>query len=222
MRIRELIEGVTFREFRELAIREGWTTQKLTDELKGKFGGPVHSDFYERPLRYFEQVLSPDRRKEEIVIPYLCIIELYIAVTRLEPTDRTKIVTRRCACGCGSAVWRGRRYAARTCQQRGPASRTAAETGRDDHKHPDDPGSMARVGVPEGLATRDIASERVIDSEYVAPSVSRVPSAQTNHSCEECGGGFPWSGKGPRPRRCGDRCRKRAERRRLRDVGKSP
>jgi hypothetical protein len=74
------------------------------------------------------------------------------------------------------------------------------------------PDAIPFAGVPEGLATRDMASERVIDTEYLTPSLSRVPPAQT---CGECGEEFPWSGRGPRPRHCGVRCRKRAERRRL-------
>ncbi len=216
MPIREFVEGVTFREFRELAARVGWTAPKLAAELKGKFGGPVQSDFYERPLTYFDRVLSPDRHTEETVIPYRCVVELYMGTTRLNPAHRTnQIVTRRCACGCGSATWGSRRYAARTCQRRGPAPGLTVEDHEDDG-HPD---GIPFGGVPEGLATRDMASERVIDPEYLAPWMSRVPPAQTSPLCEECGGGFSWSGKGPRPRHCGARCRKRAERRRLRSVG---
>jgi hypothetical protein len=125
-------------------------------------------------------------------------------------------VTHRCACGCGSAAWGGRRYAARTCQQRGPAAQALVEGDENDlglARRLDD---MPLGGVPEALGTRDIASERVVGPEPLPTSTSRVPASRTDPLCEECGEGIPWSGKGPRPRHCGARCRKRAERRRLR------
>jgi hypothetical protein len=104
--IREFIEGVTFAEFRALAARRGWTAEELAERFKGKCGGPAESDFYERPLTYFQRVLGHDSRTDEIVIPYRSVVEVYVNTTRLEPADPGKLVVRRrCACGCGSAAW---------------------------------------------------------------------------------------------------------------------
>src|SRR5262245_50976052 len=112
MRIREFVEGVTFGEFRQLAARRDWTAEELAERLKGQFGGPVESDFYERPLTYFQRVLAHDSTTEDIMIPYRCLIEAYVNATRFTPADpASNGVSRRCACGCGSAVWGKNRYA---------------------------------------------------------------------------------------------------------------
>jgi hypothetical protein len=208
MPVRELIEGVTQAEFRALANLLGWTADDLAQRFKGRFVGVT---------AYFEHLLRADRRTDDTVIPFRCVIELYITMTRRPLANVTEpIVIRRCACGCGSAAWAGRRYVAPTCQQRGPAAQLSLDGDVNRLGLARSLDDLRFAGAPEALATRDIASERVVGPEPLPTSMSRVPASRTDPLCEECGEGFPWSGKGPRPRYCGARCRKRAERRRLR------
>jgi hypothetical protein len=116
--LREFREGVSFRDFRVIAAREGWTVDSILDHVgRGTFGGPAASPFYEPPTAYLARVLRKGHAvDDDHVIPYRCLIALYVEATRL-PKARP-IPLRRCACGCGSPVF-GRRYAAESCRTRG-------------------------------------------------------------------------------------------------------
>jgi hypothetical protein len=94
---------------------------------------------------------------------------------------------------------------------RADCRRCAADHGRDDDRD-----IVPLPGAAEGLATRDMHGFEGVATQVPPCSMSRVPAPQNDPLCEECGDEFSWSGKGPRPRHCGTRCRKRAERRRLR------
>jgi hypothetical protein len=109
--IREFVDGVTFREFRAVAEREGWTVADILDRIgPSAFGGPSTSWFYESPTAYLTRVLRRGHTVDnDTVIPYRCLLQLYVEATRYSRAIPQAI--RRCACGCGSAVVPGTRPA---------------------------------------------------------------------------------------------------------------
>ena len=118
MNAREFEEGVTFREFRMIAARESWTVESILDAVgRGTFGGPASAYFYEPPNAYLGRVLRKGHAADDDhVIPYRCLITLYVQATRLAKATARPL--RRCACGCGSPVFARRLYAAASCRIR--------------------------------------------------------------------------------------------------------
>jgi len=116
--IREFREGVTFREFRTAATRHGWTVESILDRVgPNAFGGPVTSRYYESPRTYVTRVLRRGHTVDDAyVIPYRCLIGLYVEATRLPRAIRD--ATRRCACRCGSPVYGRQQFASSACRAR--------------------------------------------------------------------------------------------------------
>jgi len=91
---REMVLGVSFRDFAALARKKLWTGEYLAREFKGAIEGEPASSFFGRVLGGDP---SPD-----VVIPYLRIIRAYLtAVSELIADRRLRV----CACGCGSPVF---------------------------------------------------------------------------------------------------------------------
>ena len=116
--IREFVDGVTYREFRAMAARDGWTVERILEHVgPNAFGGPSASLAYEPPAVYLRRVLRRGHTiDDDVVIPYRCLIQLYVEETRLERAIPTG--ARRCSCGCGSPVFGRRNYAATSCRVR--------------------------------------------------------------------------------------------------------
>jgi hypothetical protein len=119
-RRREWSEGVTFREFRQLAQRCGWTPESVAAALAARgangWGGPRESPHYERSGTYLHRVLRRGHAADDDqVIPYRCVIALYVEATAppLLPPD-----VRRCRCSCGSPVYGTHAYATPGCRVR--------------------------------------------------------------------------------------------------------
>jgi hypothetical protein len=148
---REWTDGVTFREFRRLAITRGWTVEQLTERIgAGTFGAPRSSPYYEAPSAYLHRVLRRGHTiDDDLVIPYQSLIEVYIDETTA-PSDGLD-AGRRCACGCGSPVFGRRSYAAISCRMR--AYRQRGESDIRDHKNspekPEQDGTLIRNGFWE-------------------------------------------------------------------------
>jgi hypothetical protein len=115
---REFREGVAFRDFRIIAAREGWTVESILERVgRGMFGAPASSPFYEPPNAYLARVLRKGHAiDDDYVIPYGCLITLYVEATRFAKAIGEPL--RRCPCGCGSPVFGHRRYAASGCRRR--------------------------------------------------------------------------------------------------------
>jgi hypothetical protein len=120
-------EGVTFRQFRWLAVRYGWTAEQLVERVgAGAFGGPRSSPYYETPAVYLARVLRKGHAiDDETVIPYSCLIRLYVNETTPRAVGRDGI--RRCRCGCGTPVFGRQRYAAVSCRMRAYRERGESE-----------------------------------------------------------------------------------------------
>jgi hypothetical protein len=119
-RRREDTRGVTFGEFRALASVRGWTAEAVTALLAARgatgFGGPRSSPYYETPKAYLYRVLRRGHARDDAaVIPYGCLIQLYLE--HVTPAPALLDAVRRCACGCGSAVFGRRRWAADACRK---------------------------------------------------------------------------------------------------------
>jgi hypothetical protein len=91
--IRELVDGITFRQFAAMAELMHWTVEELVTEFRGIAGGETTSSFCSRVLRG-----DPDWN---VVIPYRRMILKYVRAVHHLIADG-KI--RACACGCGSPV----------------------------------------------------------------------------------------------------------------------
>lgn len=125
--LREFREGVSYRDFRLIAAREGWTVESMLERVgRGTFGGPASSPFYESPAAYLTRVLRRSHAiDDDRIIPYRCLIALYVEATRLPKAH--PVTLRRCACGCGSPVFGGRKYAASGCRKRAQRQREFAD-----------------------------------------------------------------------------------------------
>jgi hypothetical protein len=118
--IREFLDGVSFREFRAMASAYTWSVDRILEHIgPHAFGGPSTSPYYESPTAYLTRVLRPAHAvDDDLVIPYRCLIQLYVEQTRLPRATRSD--SRRCRCGCGSPVWGTYHFAADSCRRRGP------------------------------------------------------------------------------------------------------
>jgi hypothetical protein len=126
---REWIEGVTFKAFRWLALRVGWTPDTVAALLVAHgangWGGPREGPYYEAPKAYLHRVLRRGHTiDDDQVIPYHGLIALYVEATTPAAVGEEG---RRCACGCGSPVFPRHRYASRTCRQRVVRRRPVSE-----------------------------------------------------------------------------------------------
>src|SRR5262245_22387418 len=150
--VREFTAGVTFRAFRQVAARRGWTVDGLLVLLAARhetFGGPRESAFYEPPKAYLHRVLRRGHAgDDDHVVPYRCLIRLYVeAVThdgRLSPGERP------CVCGCGEGVRGRRQYATAACRKRAERERRVSGVR-------DCPDRPQNLHVPQGLF-RDISA----------------------------------------------------------------
>src|SRR5262245_20481741 len=116
----EWSDGVTFKQFRWLAARCGWTPDTVASLLATRgangWSGPRDSAYYEAPKAYLHRVLRRGHAiDDEHVIPYRCLIQLYVETTTPRGVGEDGP---RCACGCGRSVFPRHRYATRTCRQR--------------------------------------------------------------------------------------------------------
>lgn len=129
--IREFTEGVTFRAFRQLAARRGWTVDAVLALLvrrgADRFGGPRSSPFYESPRHYVARILDRWHAHEtdDVVIPYRCLIALYVEA-RVQDGPRAP-GDAICACGCGRAITGRYRYASGACRVRALRQRRVSQ-----------------------------------------------------------------------------------------------
>jgi hypothetical protein len=85
-RRREWTEGVTFKAFRWLAMRCGWTLDTVAALLVARgangWGGPREGPYYEAPKAYLHRVLRRGHAiDDDVVIPYRGLISLYVEAT---------------------------------------------------------------------------------------------------------------------------------------------
>jgi hypothetical protein len=119
-RRQEWTEGVTFKAFRGLALRSGWTPDAVAALLAARgangWSGPRSSPYYEAPGAYLHRVLRRGHTiDDDVVIPYRSLIALYVEATTPGVVGDD---VRRCACGCGSPVYGRHQYAAAACRNR--------------------------------------------------------------------------------------------------------
>jgi hypothetical protein len=97
---------ITFKQFRDVAKRLGWTIDSLADQVRGEI---------DEPRRTIERILKTG--PSETVIPYTCLIELYqnAAATpaNWKPTGKGY-----CADGCGQRVMGRQKFASDACRKR--------------------------------------------------------------------------------------------------------
>ena len=105
-----MVRMVTFREFRDLARKRGWTVDFLVEHFRGKFGdrGDVR--------RLFEDIMH-QRRFNENLIPYRSVITFFETELGYHQAETGR--EHRCACGCGMRVFDRRKWASETCRKRG-------------------------------------------------------------------------------------------------------
>jgi hypothetical protein len=88
---------VTFKDFATLARRRGHTAQSLAARFRGKI---------ENPIEFFDRVMScryKGENRSDVVIPYRSVIEFH--QVELHYFGDLNANHRRCACGCGQAVF---------------------------------------------------------------------------------------------------------------------
>ncbi len=116
--MRELVEGVTFRQFAAMAKRMGWTAEELGAEFRGVAEN-------EPAVSYFARVLRGDP-DWNVVIPFRSVIAKYVrAAANLIADGRL----RACACGCGSPVFGRDRLAWPDCKALSGTVGTPAKRG---------------------------------------------------------------------------------------------
>jgi hypothetical protein len=119
-RARALLEGVTFGAFRQLVARRGWTAASVAALLAARqatFGGPRSSPFYESPTAYLHRLLRRGHASDDArVIPYRCLLTLYVESIDREDVRRLGEIS--CRCGCGRALVGRRLYATGACRMR--------------------------------------------------------------------------------------------------------
>ena len=114
--MRQLVDGVTFRQFAAMAKRMGWTAEELAAEFRGIAEN-------EPAVSYFVRVLRGDPGWD-VVIPFRSVIAKYVrAAANLIADDRA------CACGCGSPVFGRDRLAWPDCKALPKNGRNCREAG---------------------------------------------------------------------------------------------
>jgi hypothetical protein len=111
---RELLEGVRFEDFAQLAKKKGWSVDDLAEEFRGKFGGKPGERSYEQPRSFFERIFAGKPSPDSVIV-YHSVIEKYLKAVQYSALDGH---VRRCECGCGSPVWGRKRTATDACRQR--------------------------------------------------------------------------------------------------------
>jgi hypothetical protein len=97
---------ITFKQFRDVAKREGWTVERLIALVKGGL---------DEPKRTIERILKTG--PAETVIPYTCLIGLYQKAT-VTPAEGTPTGKGYCADGCGQRVMGRQKFATDACRKR--------------------------------------------------------------------------------------------------------
>jgi hypothetical protein len=97
---------ITFNQFRALAKRRGWTVDSLAVVVKGEL---------DEAKRTIERILKTG--PAETVIPYTCLIELYLKATA-KPAEGTPTGKGCCADGCGQRVMGRQKFASDACRKR--------------------------------------------------------------------------------------------------------
>ena len=111
---RELIDGVTFREFVDLAKKNGWTIDDLAREFRGGFGGSPGDPGFETSRHYFARIFDGDPSLKSVIV-YRTVVEKYFRAVRYSTIGDH---VRRCACSCGHPVWGRKQTATDACRQR--------------------------------------------------------------------------------------------------------
>lgn len=116
--MRELLEGVTYRQFAAMAKLMDWTAEDLGAEFRGITEGEPAAHYFARVLRG-----DPDW---SVVIASRSIIGKYLRAAHHLFVDGR---LRACACGCGSAVFGRDRLAWPECKGRPAAHAERLEAG---------------------------------------------------------------------------------------------
>jgi len=101
---------ITFKDFQFIAKKRGLTKEMLVDSFHGKI---------EEPTDFFERVMTCKHKGEDlstVVIPYRSVIEFYLK--ELHYLEDSGGKQRRCACGCGVAVYDRKKFANSACRKR--------------------------------------------------------------------------------------------------------
>jgi hypothetical protein len=95
---------ITFKQFRDVAKREGWTIEFLVEQVRGEI---------DEPKRTMERILKTG--PADTVIPYGCLLELYQKASKKPaPVQRPGY----CQDGCGQRVMGRQKFASDACRKR--------------------------------------------------------------------------------------------------------
>ena len=97
---------ITFNQFQALAKRRGWTVDFLAAFVKGEL---------DEPKRTIERILKTG--PAETVIPYTCLIELYLKATA-KLAEGTPTGRGYCVDGCGQRVMGRKKFASDAYRKR--------------------------------------------------------------------------------------------------------
>jgi hypothetical protein len=103
---------ITFGRFRHVAKQMGWTVEWLLEQVKGEIDKPT--DMLKR-LMHGALVDGKHQLLAEVVLPYSCLIQLYLRATQPVPALAGE---KACACGCGALVRGKKRWARSGCRKR--------------------------------------------------------------------------------------------------------
>lgn len=104
--VRDDVREVTFKDFRSIAERRGYTVESLVDLFRGKI---------EEPREFFNRVMTGKGGKADVgdtVIPFKSVLAQFREWHSFEGHRRF------CACECGNPVFGAKKWATPACRKR--------------------------------------------------------------------------------------------------------
>jgi hypothetical protein len=101
---------VSFADFAKLAAKRGHSVESLASRFRGKI---------EHPSEFLERVMTCKYKNKDhsgVLIPYGSVIEFYSQ--ELHSVQESNVKHKRCACGCGQAVFDRKKWALPGCRQK--------------------------------------------------------------------------------------------------------